>query len=73
MRLIETSFNLATIADEIFGIIAIRNKKVEAIVNLDVGTYNILNVFDANNNMLQYIKGPVDISTATNLLVYTEK
>jgi len=70
---IETSFNLATIADEIFGIIAIRNKKVEAIVNLDVGTYNILNVFDANNNMLQYIKGPVDISTATNLLVYTEK
>jgi len=70
---IESSYNLATITEEIFGIIAIRNKKIEAIVNLDVGTYNILNVFDANNRMLQHIKGPVDISTATNLLVYTEK
>jgi hypothetical protein len=45
---------------------------VEAILNLDVGTYNIMNVFDRNGQILNNIRGPVDISTATNLLVYTE-
>jgi len=68
---IESSYNLAVITDEIFSITKSRNKKIEAILNLDVGSYNILNVFDRNGNMLQQIKGPVNINTATNLLVYT--
>jgi len=70
---IEAPYNLAVITEEIFAIISSRNKKVEAILNLDVGSYNILNVFSHNGTILQNIKGPVDISTATNLLVYTKQ
>lgn len=69
---IEASYNLALITDEIFAIIASRNKKVEAILNLDVGSYNILNVFDEKERLLNNVKGPVDIKTATNLLIYSK-
>jgi hypothetical protein len=69
---IESAYNLAKVTEEIYAIISSRNNKVEAILNLDVGTYNIMNVFDRNGQILNNIRGPVDISTATNLLVYTE-
>lgn len=63
--------NLAQITSEIFGLLQTRNLKVEAMLNLDVGAFNILNVYDDNGNLLQDVKGPIDINDATNLLVYT--
>lgn len=65
-------FKLAQIASEIFGLLKKRNLKVEAILNLDVGAFNILYVYDDSGNLIQYLKGPVDINQATNLLVYTQ-
>lgn len=63
--------NLADISGEIFAMLATRGKKVEAVVNLDVGAYDILNVFDENGVVLPDVKGPVDIGKATNLIVYS--
>jgi hypothetical protein len=48
-----------------------RKLKVEALLNLDVGTYNILGVYDARRRLLPAPQGPVSIDRATNLLVYT--
>ena len=48
-----------------------RRLKVEALLNLDVGTYNILGVFDARRHLLPSPQGPVSVDRATNLLVYT--
>lgn len=69
---IEASYELATIAEEVYSLIASRNKKIEAILNLDVGSYNILEVYDDHEKRLNYIKGPVRINEATNLIVYTK-
>jgi hypothetical protein len=48
-----------------------RKLKVEALLNLDVGSYNILGVFDARRRLLPAPQGPVGVDRATNLLVYT--
>lgn len=69
---IEASYELAIIAEEIFSLVASRNKKVEAILNLDVGSYNILEVYDDQEKPLHYMKGPVSVGDATNLIVYTQ-
>lgn len=69
---IEASYELATIAEEVYSLVASRNKKIEAILNLDVGSYNILEVYDDQEKRLNYIKGPVKIGDATNLIVYTK-
>lgn len=66
---IEDSFNLAEIADEIFHIVSSRNKKVEAILNLDVGSYNILEVY--NDSGRQVLSAPVPVGNATNLIIYS--
>jgi hypothetical protein len=63
--------NLADISGEIFAMLAARGKKVEAVLNLDVGAYDILNIFDENGALLPDVKGPVDIDKATNLIVYS--
>lgn len=64
-------YQLAPLAAEIFGLLQKRNLKVEAILNLDVGTFNILQVYDDSGNPLPGMQGPVDVNQATNLLVYT--
>jgi hypothetical protein len=64
--------NLADISKEVFDILASRGKKIEAVLNLDVGAYNILNIFDDNGNVLNDIKGPVEVDRATNLIVYSK-
>lgn len=64
--------NLAQITSEIFGLLKTHNLKVEAVLNLDVGKYNILNVYDDGGKLIQDLQGPVDINQATNLLVYTK-
>ena len=67
---IEASYNLAEIAHDIFCIVESRNKKIEAILNLDVGSYNILEVFDDNSKCI--LRGTVLANQATNLIVYTQ-
>lgn len=69
---ITASYNLAMITQDIFDLCVSRGKKIEAILNLDVGSYNILNVFDTRGNLLSCPQGPVSISNATNLIVYTK-
>lgn len=48
-----------------------RRLKVEALLNLDVGSYNILGVLDSRRRLLPAPQGPVSVDRATNLLVYT--
>jgi hypothetical protein len=67
---LETPYQLVDAAHEIFGLLAARHKKVEAIINLDVGSYNILEVYDPSGNTLSEPHGPVDIRQATNIIVY---
>lgn len=67
---ITASYDLASITQEIFNIIAKREFKVLGIMNLDTGSYDILNVFNERGNLWPAVRGPVDISTATNLIVY---
>lgn len=66
-----TPHNLAVIAKDIFDLLQSRGKKVEALLNLDVGSYNILEVYDQRGNPLASPKGPVPLNNATNLIVYT--
>jgi hypothetical protein len=67
---IKEQYALATITQEIFNIISSRKLKVEGIINLDTGSYNILNVYDERENLIRDVKGLVDISEATNLIIY---
>jgi hypothetical protein len=67
---INVNKNLAVITEEIFDVMKLRNKKVEAILNLDVGSYNILRVMDANGKEVGALRGPVSIYKATNLVVF---
>ncbi|MEO0043247.1 MAG: hypothetical protein RL329_2695 [Bacteroidota bacterium] len=67
---INASKNLAAITEEIFDLLKKRNKTVEAILNLDVGSYNILRVLDANGKELEALRGPVSIYKATNLIIF---
>jgi hypothetical protein len=62
--------NIAQISSEIFGLLQKRNLKVEAMLNLDVGAFNILEVYDDKGNVINNLKAPVQINTATNLLIY---
>jgi hypothetical protein len=67
---IREPYDLAVITQEIFNIIASRKLKVEGIVNLDTGSYNILNIFDERGNIVKEVMAPVSISDATNLIIY---
>ena len=62
--------NLAVITEEVFDMMRIRKKKVEAILNFDVGSYNIIRVMDANGKEVAALRGPVSIYKATNLVVF---
>ncbi len=63
--------NLAVIAKDLFDLLQSRGKKVEALLNLDVGSYNILEVYDQHGNTLPSPQRPVSLNNATNLIVYT--
>lgn len=64
-----STFTLYDISQEIFSMMKKRNKKVEGIINLDVGSYNIMHIY--NNKGAVIKQAPVSINSATNLLVYT--
>ncbi len=68
---IPTPHNLAVLAQEVFDLCQSRKKRVEAILNLDVGSYNILRVFDQRGRILSKPQGPVNINKATNLIIYS--
>lgn len=62
--------NLAIITEEIFDVMKARNKKIEAILNFDVGSYNILRVMDVAGKEVAALRAPVSIYKATNLVVF---
>lgn len=67
---INVNKNLAVITEEIFEVMKLRSKKIEAILNLDVGSYNILRVMDAAGKEVGALRGPISIYKATNLVVF---
>lgn len=67
---ITASKNLAVITEEVFELLKARGKRVEAILNLDVGSYNILEVRDANGKIVNAVKGTVPMARATNLILF---
>jgi hypothetical protein len=59
---------LPDITNKIFALLKKRNMKVEGLLNLDVGSFNILEVYNPGGNLL--IQAPVPVDQATNLIVY---
>ncbi|WP_413204164.1 hypothetical protein [Rhodospirillum sp. A1_3_36] len=64
------SSNLADIAADLFAVLSHRRMKVEGMINLDVGSYNILECFNEQGSQMAEPKGTVSSTNATNLLVY---
>jgi hypothetical protein len=62
--------SLASITEKTFDILKKRKYKVEAILNLDVGSFNIMEVYTLRGALM--LKAPVSIHKATNLLFYTD-
>jgi hypothetical protein len=65
---VHNPYSLPDITNEIFALLKKRNKKVEGLLNLDVGSFNILEVYNPNGQVL--VSAPVPVSQATNLIVY---
>lgn len=73
--------NLADLTEEVYGYIREHHFKVEALLNLDVGAFNILDVFDPNGAQVtsagqiegrnvELLAGPKPPEQGTNLLYY---
>lgn len=57
-------------AQMIFDFTQARKFKLEALINLDVGSYNIMQVYTPNGRIFTRPAGKVSISQATNLITY---
>jgi hypothetical protein len=68
---LKTPQYLVDVAHEVYALLSSRGKKVEAILNLDVGSYDILYIYDESGKLLPAVGGTVGIGKATNLLVYS--
>ena len=68
---IRRPYPLAIAASDVFAFLKSRNKRVEALLNLDVGSFDILEVYDERGRVIQEVKGPRPVANATNLLVYS--
>ncbi|MBK9328011.1 MAG: hypothetical protein IPM95_01600 [Sphingobacteriales bacterium] len=64
---------LAEITMEIFSVLSRNNTEIKAILNLDTGSYDILELYDESGHVIDAIKGTVDISKAINLISFTKK
>ncbi|MGH6816777.1 MAG: hypothetical protein ACREC6_13850, partial [Hyphomicrobiaceae bacterium] len=62
--------DLAELLHAVFRTLEFRKLTVEAILNLDTGAYNILQVHGEDGRILTDPRGSVDIEKATNLIVY---
>lgn len=68
---IKKGVDLKEISTEILNHLKSKNIYVHSALNLDVGTYDMFNIFDQNGNKDYHVKGRIGISNrATNLLVY---
>ena len=66
---IQKGVYLGDVAQGIFQYLVGKKMSVIAMLNLDTGSYNILEVYDENRSQMAY-KGNTQVSKATNLLVY---
>lgn len=66
---VPTSYYLGQLAESVYQYLQ-ANAKVVALLNLDVGDYDILQVNSPVGVPLDYPRGPKPLSMATNLLVY---
>jgi hypothetical protein len=67
---IRKGVSLADITEKVFDLMKVREYKVEAILNLDVGSYDIMEVYDSSGQRV--LNAHVPLSNATNLLFYTK-
>ncbi len=70
---IRTPSYLAEITMEIFSVLTRNNVRIKAILNLDTGTYDILELWNDKGHATDAIKGTVDIHKAINLISFTKK
>lgn len=61
---------LYDISDLIFSYLKAKNMNIVAMLNLDTGMYNILEVYDDDGDKEGNVKGKENVSKATNLLTY---
>lgn len=62
--------NLAVVTEEVMDMMRKRGKNIEAVLNFDVGSYNILRVMDKTGKEISGLRGPIEIYKATNLVVF---
>ncbi|MBU6303398.1 MAG: hypothetical protein KGS60_17765 [Verrucomicrobia bacterium] len=62
---------LADISAKAFGLLQSRGLKVEALLNLDTGGQDVMEVYDEKGQVLAGITGRLPISQTTNLVVYS--
>lgn len=67
---IPAKYELASLSSEIFRLLSDDGHKVEGMVNLDTGAFNILSVFDENDQLLRTPSGLIGLENAINLVVY---
>ncbi|MCP5501364.1 MAG: hypothetical protein H7A25_15795 [Leptospiraceae bacterium] len=65
-----SNHNLFDAAREVYSMLKIRKKKIEFIINLDVGSYNILEIYNLPKTSYSNLKGTINIKKATNLVVW---
>lgn len=68
---IRESISLSHLTQELYAMAKQRHQTVEAMLNLDVGSFDILEVYDERGLRLTAPLGQVPLRNATNLLVYT--
>jgi predicted protein tyrosine phosphatase len=57
--------------DDVIAMLKRRNLRVVWLLNLDVGSFNILEMYDEAGTTLARPHGPLPIASATNLLIFT--
>jgi hypothetical protein len=68
---IRSSSSLAECAEAAFLTLRSRNYRVEAIVNLDTGGQDVIEVFDDDGRRIPAVEGRLGIGSTTNLLIYS--
>lgn len=67
---IRREFYLYNISELVFNYLKAKNMNIVAMLNLDTGMYNILEVYDDDGDRENNVKGKENVSKATNLLTY---
>lgn len=67
---IESEVYLYNISEMVFNYLKAKNMNIVAMLNLDTGMYNILEVYDDDGDQEDDVEGKKDVRDATNLLTY---